>query len=378
MDLTKGWGLNAATEARLRLLEKVYDAAGGTPYAPAFSKEVYAGPYFDLQYLRNERLIELRAISNLVPYYVITGDGASRVEWVRQRRTSAASRSVACRDSLLEWTYNWRDWRFFSLHEFSSSDFGRFLGSTFEANEVVDSLAWLDRHGLAEVRMNPAAGTAYPASSHAILFEREGLFVISPPIVGPFTERPSPRQFGRTTSEDMIFEKPALLRSDPRSQHSIRAAVRATDKGRTAVEGGHLSQETETAGPGGNFSYFHTEVQTIMSDTYNVGQAGAVGRGAEARDFELKQEWQNGSAGIDINSLVNELAQLRLHLRDHAQTPEQDESVAAVNRAQDSAAKGDGPGTLQHLRRAGKWALTGATTIGTGVAAAAIKSAMGL
>jgi hypothetical protein len=46
--------------------------------------------------------------------------------------------------------------------------------------------------------------------------------------------------------------------------------------------------------------------------------------------------------------------------------------------AEKAATEGDGPKALQYLKAAGKWAQEAATKIGVEVAAAAIKSAMGV
>ena len=115
-----------------------------------------------------------------------------------------------------------------------------------------------------------------------------------------------------------------------------------------------------------------------MGDKYTVGQAGAVGPNAKAENIQFQQIWQQSSSDLDIAQLVDELKLLRGHLRQSADTPQQDEAVAEVSKAQAAAAEGDGPGVMRHLRQAGKWALDGATAIGTAVAAAAIKASIGL
>ena len=50
--------------------------------------------------------------------------------------------------------------------------------------------------------------------------------------------------------------------------------------------------------------------------------------------------------------------------------------MVAVADAEEAAAKGDGPGALQHLKGAGKWALGVAEKIGVSVAAKAIEKVM--
>jgi hypothetical protein len=115
-----------------------------------------------------------------------------------------------------------------------------------------------------------------------------------------------------------------------------------------------------------------------MGDNYTVGQAGAVGPQAHAENIHFQQIWHQKAADLDTAKLAEELSTLRAHLRQSADTPDQDESVAEINKAQMAASNNDAPGALEHLQKAGKWALDGATAIGTAVAAAAIKVAIGL
>jgi hypothetical protein len=122
-----------------------------------------------------------------------------------------------------------------------------------------------------------------------------------------------------------------------------------------------------------------TEIQgDVMGDKYTVGQGGAVGPHAKAENIHFQQVWQQSSSELDVAQLAGELKLLRSHLRQVADTPEEDESVAEISKAQAAASEGDGAGIMRHLRQAGKWALDGATAIGTSIAAAAIKTALGI
>ena len=114
-----------------------------------------------------------------------------------------------------------------------------------------------------------------------------------------------------------------------------------------------------------------------MGDTYNVQGAGAVGPGATAHNTTINQAW-NQLPDHDTAKLAEELSALRTELKARATEPEHDLATAEVASAQLAAEKGDGPGALQFLTRAGKWALGVATTIGTPLAAAALKAALGL
>jgi hypothetical protein len=113
-----------------------------------------------------------------------------------------------------------------------------------------------------------------------------------------------------------------------------------------------------------------------MSDTYNVQGAAAVGPGATAKDVTINQMWQT-LENNDTERLANELDILRAKLKDCATDPEHDLAIGEVASAQIAAKGGDGPSAMKHLARAGTWALDTATTIGTTLAAAALKAAMG-
>jgi len=116
----------------------------------------------------------------------------------------------------------------------------------------------------------------------------------------------------------------------------------------------------------------------VVGDKYAVGQAGAVGPHAKAENMHFLQVWEQSASEIEVARLADELKLLRSHLHQLADTPEEDEAVAEISKARAAASEGDGPRAIQHLRQAGKWALEGATAIGTSIAAAAIKAALGI
>jgi hypothetical protein len=123
----------------------------------------------------------------------------------------------------------------------------------------------------------------------------------------------------------------------------------------------------------------HAIREVVMGDKYEVsGQAGAVGREAHAHDMSFQQIWANRASEIDLPRLAEELETLRKQLRQQATTREHDAAVAEIGAAAEEAERGDGPGALQRLKAAGQWALNAATSIGTTVAAAAIRAAMGM
>jgi hypothetical protein len=123
----------------------------------------------------------------------------------------------------------------------------------------------------------------------------------------------------------------------------------------------------------------HQGMEVVMGDRYEIrGQAGAVGPNAHVHDTTFNQIWQDAGEHIDLPTLANELGRLRTALRADAKTPDDDQVVADVGQAERAAREGNGPGALRHLRGVGKWALAAATSIGAGVAVAAIKAATGV
>jgi len=118
--------------------------------------------------------------------------------------------------------------------------------------------------------------------------------------------------------------------------------------------------------------------ELVMRDKYVTGQAGAVGPGSRASEMTFNQIWGEVAGQMDLAALSGELAELREHLRQQATGPEHDLALGEVASAELAASAGDGPRALSHLARAGKWALEVATSIGTSVDAAALKSALGV
>jgi hypothetical protein len=111
----------------------------------------------------------------------------------------------------------------------------------------------------------------------------------------------------------------------------------------------------------------------MSQNTYNVGQAGAVGPNAHAHDMTFNQIWNQLQGVIDLSRLAIELSNLRQEMKKEAVEPEQDIAVSEIAKAEQLAKIADGPKTLEHLKSAGKWALDIATKIGTSLAVEAIK-----
>ena len=119
--------------------------------------------------------------------------------------------------------------------------------------------------------------------------------------------------------------------------------------------------------------------ESYMSGDMNInyGQVGAMGSGSQAESFVFAQRVGDMSHG-DLVALGTELERLRAALRESAKTADEDVAVAEVALASKAAKDGDGAAVETHLRKAGRWALSVATTIGAALAAAALKGALGL
>lgn len=115
-----------------------------------------------------------------------------------------------------------------------------------------------------------------------------------------------------------------------------------------------------------------------MGDQYNVGQAGAVGKGAKAENMTFNQIQMNRQDEVDITELSTELSRLREAMLRNAKIPEHFVEIGTVAEAEAAAKKGNKSKALEALAKVGKWSLDTATTIGTSVAAEAIKISLGM
>jgi hypothetical protein len=133
---------------------------------------------------------------------------------------------------------------------------------------------------------------------------------------------------------------------------------------------------------GGSYSNLTNQEarKIVMGDNYEGQGVGAMGPNAHVHDVTFNQKWNSFAErnGDDPFRLAEELETLRLHLRKTATTRDEDAAVAEVGAAAAAAEKGDRAKALEHLSRAGKWAWSAATMIGTALAAAALKAAMGM
>lgn len=115
-----------------------------------------------------------------------------------------------------------------------------------------------------------------------------------------------------------------------------------------------------------------------IGDSYSADQAGAVGPGAQAHHMTFHQFRNQHAANIDLTALRDELSRLRHKMRQESTSPEHDTATGEIAAAENAAQNGDESSVLEHLKRAGTWALDVATKIGEKVAVAAIKRALEL
>jgi hypothetical protein len=116
----------------------------------------------------------------------------------------------------------------------------------------------------------------------------------------------------------------------------------------------------------------------MSRDSYSAGQAGAMGPHAKASHINFQQFWKESQGNINLGSLLQELSVLRGAMRKEATEPGHDKAVAAVAEAEEAARENDGPGALEKLQKAGKWAWEMAIKLGLNVATEALKKALGL
>lgn len=118
---------------------------------------------------------------------------------------------------------------------------------------------------------------------------------------------------------------------------------------------------------------YENRTESIMNETYNVNQAAAVGHKAKAENPVFHQVVNPNP----LADLAQELETLVSELRATAVTDEEKAAVVATAAAAEAAREGDESKVRGHLAAAGRWALGAATMIGTGLAVAAIKQALG-
>ncbi|MEW2285578.1 hypothetical protein [Streptomyces sp. NPDC047841] len=123
--------------------------------------------------------------------------------------------------------------------------------------------------------------------------------------------------------------------------------------------------------------------KVVMANEYSGGyfqntqnQVGAQGPNAKAEGFTQQADQRQLAA--DMPALALELERLKEQLVLAASSSSDYQAVAEIQAAREAADEGDEGGVGQHLANAGRWALDVASRIGTSVAEAAIRQALGM
>lgn len=188
------------------------------------------------------------------------------------------------------------------------------------------------------------------------------------------------RMLGRLDSESGKLDLSRVVRAAGERASDIRSALVRLEALRNQILGlsgepGLMALVSSSDREQAVTSVIAREVR--VGDTYNVQGAGAVGPHANVSHVTINQSWQS-LENHDTRLLARELAVLRAELKVRAISAEHDLATGEVASAQLAAENGDGPSAMAHLARVGRWALEVATTIGTTLASAAIKAAMGV
>lgn len=116
-----------------------------------------------------------------------------------------------------------------------------------------------------------------------------------------------------------------------------------------------------------------------MGDKTIIGQAGVVGDYAKVGDItQVQHIWHANQVDFPFAVLTSELSALRIEMRKEAKESSHDKAVVAVGEAEEAARKSDGPTLVEHLRKAGAWALEIAKKVCLNVATKAIEKSMGI
>lgn len=110
-----------------------------------------------------------------------------------------------------------------------------------------------------------------------------------------------------------------------------------------------------------------------MGDTYNVGQAGAVGPNSKVEAEEFNQAQEAAPPNIDTQKLASELSALIQALRERTDQAGDSIVIAKVEEAQAAAKEGDVSKALTALSGAGENAVNKAEEIGANTAATALR-----
>ncbi len=116
--------------------------------------------------------------------------------------------------------------------------------------------------------------------------------------------------------------------------------------------------------------------ENYMRDVYKVGQAGAVGPGAQANNITFQNSSDTNESIIEMAKLAEELKKLREQMELLSNHSEHVEEIEKIKAAENAANDGDKSKALQTLQHIGTWVLNIAEDIGASLVIAAIKSTL--
>jgi hypothetical protein len=247
----------------------------------------------------------------------------------------------------------------------SNSEFSTCLGRELTAIEMADDNLWFTLWSQIPDRMGGHPAFYFPHLPASLTGLETDLTIasIAEPASVPWQEK---------------FDLPLIIVPEA---DRLLAVVEEADAARTAVLSTPAQQSVMnfTIVNDASSALVDRRNETHMSGDTNInyGQAGAMGSGSKAESFVFAQRVGDMSHG-DLVALGAELERLRAALRESATTPDEDVAVAEIALAGKAVKDGDRAAAETHLRKAGRWALNVATTIGAALAAAALKSALGL
>lgn len=105
-------------------------------------------------------------------------------------------------------------------------------------------------------------------------------------------------------------------------------------------------------------------------------QVGVQGPGAKAEN--ITQQADHRQVPVNLTALADELDNLRQKMAEEARSAADYHAVAEIQAAIEATSAKDEPSIRQHLANAGQWALDVAKSIGTELAVAALKHALGI
>lgn len=122
---------------------------------------------------------------------------------------------------------------------------------------------------------------------------------------------------------------------------------------------------------------YEREVTVVMGDqNINLGQAGSIGRNSHGQVTNHTLQWQQVQAEHSWPEIQQALRGLIPALQRAVETDEHRQALKHVQKASNAADENDGPLLLHHLRRAGTWVGTVASSVGAELVAKLITGSL--